>query len=76
MPDGSDKLHLWRHVRVLWGEVESRSEAATAVETAAFVGEHEHDLPRKDVVVDQTAADAGEVLVVLHLLVLPTEEES
>jgi hypothetical protein len=55
--------------------VQQTSETATAVETAALVGQHEHDLPLKDAVVDQTAADAGNVLVALHLLELATQEE-
>jgi hypothetical protein len=56
----------------MWGYSEGK---CTAVETAAFVGQHEHDLPLKDAVVDQTAADAGNVLVALHLLELATQEE-
>ena len=75
MPDGRDKLHLGRHMRILWGKVQQASETATTVETAALVGQHEHDLPLKDVVVDQTAADAGDVLVALHLLELATQKE-
>lgn len=70
MPDGCDKLHLGRHVWVLSGKMEQASETATAIETAAFVGQHEHDLPLKDIVIDQAAADAGNVLVALHLLEL------
>ena len=50
-------------------------ETATAVETAALVGQHEHDLTLEDVVVNQTAADARNVLVALHLLELATQEE-
>lgn len=50
--------------------MQQTSETATAVETAAFVGQHEHDLPLIDAVVDQTAADAGNILVALHLLEL------
>jgi hypothetical protein len=55
--------------------VQQTPEATTAVETAALVGQHEHDLPLKDAVVNQAAADAGDVLVALHLLELATQKE-
>lgn len=70
MPDRCDKFHLGRHVGVLGREMEQASETAAAIEATAFVGQHEHDLPFEDIVIDQAAADAGNVLVALHLLEL------
>lgn len=40
----------------------------------AIVGNHEHDLPLENVASDQTAADARDVLVALHLFQLAAQE--
>ena len=40
----------------------------------AVVGDHEHDLPFKKIVFDQTATYARYVFVALHLLELATQE--
>lgn len=40
----------------------------------AIVGNHKHDLPFEDVVPNETAAYAGDVLIALHQLELATQE--
>ena len=60
-------------MRIFRRESESGSKEASAVEFAV-VGDHEHDFPFEDVVVvDEAAADAGDVLVGLHLCQLASE---
>lgn len=44
----------------------------TSIELCVVVN-HEHDFPLEYVVVDETTADAGYALVVLHLLELPSQ---
>lgn len=45
------------------------------VESSTLIIKHEHDLPLKDVAVDQSAANPGNVLVGLHLLELSAQED-
>lgn len=66
MPNGRFEPHLWWFVRVVFWEAESCAEEAAAVEFAV-VGDHEHDLPFVDVVVDEADRDVGEGFVGLHL---------
>ena len=47
--------------------------ARTAV-VFAVVGNHKHDLPFENVIPNETAADAGDVLVALHELELATQK--
>lgn len=69
----SFEAHLGRQEGVLGWEGEARAEEATAV-VLGLVVDHEHDFPLEDVGVDEAAGDAGDGLVVLHLLELAGEE--
>ena len=53
----------------------TRQGLSPTVKPSALIIKHEHDLPFKDVAVDQPATDAGNVLVGLHLLKLPAQED-
>lgn len=76
-------LSLSIYLSRCWGPRLSRSKASkqaigllfslTSIELA-IVGNHKHDFPFEDVVADETATYAGDVLVALHLLELAAQE--
>lgn len=68
-PPHSQPLHPHIYIRRVW------KGTLTSIQLD-IIRDHQHNLPLEDVVVRQPAADAGDVLVALHLLQLAGEHPS
>lgn len=71
----SFELHFRRQEGIFGRERQSRSEEATSI-ISTLVVYHQHDLPLEDAVSNQTAADAWNVLIALHLFELAAQQAS